>query len=295
MDQRRGSQDDGPKGHAPKRDGAGPAAARGARVRPAADPRLSRSLEYGMAMLQCFSGEDPALGIAQLAKAIGIGRSTTHRYATTLLMLGYLEQDGKRKYRLAAGAADSGMAAIGTIRRLAPARQILEDLRDWTGHTVGMGVLDGTRALYVQRLRAHRRGQYGADLEVGVGAPLPLHCTAIGKALMAMLPDERLDDLAGRLDLARHGPNSIGSRRKLLAELAGIRERGIALSDQELAAGVGAIAAPVGQVGRWTVALDVTVPSSSHTPERLLEAVGPLLQRAAQRVSQAAGAAADQW
>lgn len=268
-----------------------PRAGQAARIKPAADPRLSRSLEYGMAMLECFSGENPALGIAQLAKTLEIGRSTTHRYATTLLMLGYLEQDGKRKYRLAARAADPGLAAIGTIRRLAPARQVLEDLRDWTGHTVGMGVIDETRAIYVQRLHAHRHGQHGADLDLGVGAPLPLHCTAIGKALLAALPDERLNDLTARLDLARHGPNSIGSRRKLAAELDSVREQGIALSDQELAAGVGAIAAPVGQVGRWTVALDVTVPSSGYTPARLLEAVGPLLRRAAQRVSQAAGAA----
>ena len=66
-----------------------------------ADPRRSRSLEYGTAILQCYSGREQVLGIVDLAELVGISRSTAHRYAMTLVALGHLEQDSKRKYRLA--------------------------------------------------------------------------------------------------------------------------------------------------------------------------------------------------
>ncbi len=131
------------------------------RIRPDADPRLSRSLEYGMAILESFSGGRQALGIADIADIVGVSRSTTHRYAMTLVALGYLEQNSKRKYRLARHAADPGGAAIGAIRREVAARAVLEELREQTGHTVSMGVLNGARVIYIYRLLAHGAGQYG--------------------------------------------------------------------------------------------------------------------------------------
>ena len=64
------------------------------------EPRFSQSLERGLAILSCFSGERPIRGIADLADELGMSRSTTHRYVVTLVALGYLEQDAQRKYRL---------------------------------------------------------------------------------------------------------------------------------------------------------------------------------------------------
>ena len=130
------------------------------RIKPDADPRLSRSLEYGVAILESFSGGRQTLGIADIADIVGVSRSTTHRYAMTLVALGYLEQDSRRKYRLARHAADPGGAVIGVIRREVSARAVLEELRKQTGHTVSMGVLNGARVIYVHRLLAHGAGQY---------------------------------------------------------------------------------------------------------------------------------------
>src|ERR1700735_3151509 len=140
------------------------------RIRPDADPRLSRSLEYGVAILESFSGGRQTLGIADIADIVGVSRSTTHRYAMTLVALGYLEQNSKRKYRLAQHAADPGGAMIGAIRGEVAARTVLEELREQTGHTVSMGVLNGSRVIYVHRLLAHGVGQYLADHDLGVGA-----------------------------------------------------------------------------------------------------------------------------
>src|SRR5580693_1466011 len=110
-------------GKSRSRKAAGPSpssGSRSARIRPAPDPRLSRSLEYGIAILESFSRKHQELGIAELAELVGISRSTTHRYAITLVALGYLGQDSRRKcsWRVRARSRCSSLApAVGARSR----------------------------------------------------------------------------------------------------------------------------------------------------------------------------------
>lgn len=258
----------------------------GPRVRSEADPRLSRSMEFGLAILECFSHEYSALGIADLAGMVGTSRSTTHRYATTLVVLGYLEQDTKRKYRLARRAAASGDAAVGALRLSPTGLSVLEDLREQTGHTVSTGILDGKRVLYIQRLLGHREGQYEVDRNVGIGVALPLHCTAMGKVLLAHLSEPEASQLLDDIELTRHAPNTITSKRSLLRELESVRQAGRAVSDEEHFRGMRAIAVLVqGAPAAQLLALEVAVPSSAYTAKQLIADVGPHLERAAKLIS----------
>jgi IclR family pca regulon transcriptional regulator len=253
------------------------------------DPRFSRSLEYGVALLECFSAERTSAGVVDFAAAIGIGRSTAHRYATTLQALGYLEQDDHRKYRLGRLALEPGMAAIAAVRASLPgARPLLAQLREQTGHTVGMGVLDGERAVYVHRLPSRKAGQYEADLGLGVGASLPLHCTALGKALLGSLLEPERSQTIAQLTLAKRGPRSITSVARLSSELRTIAKRGLALSDEELTAGVRSIAVALSTREREPqIALDVTVPASTYTAKGLVDELGSLLRDAATNLDEA--------
>jgi DNA-binding IclR family transcriptional regulator len=256
------------------------------RIKPEPDPRLSRSLEYGIAILESFSGERQALGIAEMADIVGISRSTTHRYAITLVALGYLEQDPKRRYRLSTRAAGPGSAAIGAIRRLLPARAVLEELRDETGHTVSMGVLDGARVIYIHRLLGHRLGQYAIDRDLGVGANVPAHCTALGKVLLASLSNAERSELLASIELTRHGPSSITRKKELAAVLDRISARGVVVSDEELVAGSRSIAVLVPRPrSEHSLAIDVTVPSAAYTVNRLVKEIGPRVKRAARLIS----------
>ncbi|HEY5194937.1 MAG TPA: IclR family transcriptional regulator [Solirubrobacteraceae bacterium] len=256
------------------------------RVRPAPDPRLSRSLEYGVAILESFSREHQTLGIADISDIVGISRSTTHRYAMTLVALGYLEQDTKRKYRLARRVAGPGSAAIGAIRQRVAARAVLEELRDDTGHTVSMGVLDGPRVIYVYRLLSHGVGQHAIDCDLGVGANIPAHCSALGKVLLASLSDAERRELLAGIKLIPRGPNTILKAADLTAELERTSPRGIVVSDEELLAGSRSIAVLVPRPpGEHPLAIDITVPSSAYTVERLVKRLGPRIKRAAKLIS----------
>lgn len=257
-----------------------------AQIRPATDPRLSRSLEYGIAILESFSREYQALGIAEMADIVGISRSTTHRYAITLVALGYLEQDDKRKYRLSAQATGPGSAAIGAIRNAAPALMALKELRDEVGHTVSMGVLDGDRVLYVYRLLSHRTGQYAIDMDLGVGAHIPVYCTAMGKVLLASISDAQRRELLAGLELVPYGPRSVTAKSKLTAQLDRIRTREAVVSDEELFEGARSIAVLVPRpANEHPLALEVTVPSSAYSAKQLLAEIGPILKRTARTIS----------
>ncbi len=255
------------------------------RISPEPIHGFSRSLEYGVAILECFAADRRTLGVADLADMIGLSRSTAHRYALTLVALGRLEQDDKRKYRLAANAAQPGMDVIRRTRRERPARAILEDLRAETGHTVSMAILDGTTAIYIHRLLAHGTGQYWADGDLGVGARVPLHSTAIGRALLVSLPKGELDGLLLEMRLKPSPIDAVktGGLLELAIERSG--RDGIAFSDEEHVTGVRSLAVPVtSRPAGARLAIEISAPADACTMRDLLARHGPAVKRAAKRV-----------
>jgi len=256
------------------------------RIKPAPDPRFSRSLEYGLALLESFSAQRSAQQISDLADMLGLSRSTTHRYAQTLLALERLEQDPKRRYRLTHLAATPGASAIETLRTETPhARLILEELREQTGHTTSMATINGSYALYTHRLHSHSPGQYATDLNHGVGAHIPLHATAIGKALLASLSQTEQKALISILTLQQEGPNTIKTKKQLIEELNEIRTTGIATCDQEQAPGIRSIATHIPQPGRSRpLAISITTPSTQHTTQTLTDNYATALLHAAQHI-----------
>ncbi|HVR06380.1 MAG TPA: IclR family transcriptional regulator [Solirubrobacteraceae bacterium] len=238
-------------------------------------------------MLTCFTPEHPVRGIADMAEALDLGRSTTHRYATTLVTLGYLEQGPSRKYRLAARVSDFGLSLLDSMAVRQVARGHLRELRAETGRTVGLAVLDETEVTYIDRWQGSRRGQYAIDLGVGLGSRLPAYCSAAGKALLACLPAAEQRELIADLRLTRRTPATIATKAALRAELERIvASDGLALEDEELLRGRRAIAGPVCDGdGLAVAAIELAVPADAYSGERLLLEIGPRLLEVADRVT----------
>jgi IclR family transcriptional regulator, pca regulon regulatory protein len=250
------------------------------------EPRYSQSLERGLAILGCFTPKRPVLGIADIADDLGMSRSTTHRYVITLVALGYLEQGASRKYRLGLRVTDLGMSALNSTGLREHAHPYLEELRQRTSYTTNLGVLDGTDVLYVDRVRSFRRGQGRIDLDLHTGSRLPAYCTAMGKLLLANLPEPEQRDLLAEIKLTKRGPNTITSKKALREELDDILSEGFAVNDQELAADLYAIAAPVRNEARdVVVAVNLAAHSSMISLEELVDALGPHLVSTADRIS----------
>jgi IclR family pca regulon transcriptional regulator len=253
-------------------------------------PRYSQSLERGLAILGCFTSEHPVLGIADIADELGMSRSTTHRYVTTLLALGYLEQGRSRKYRLGLRVTDLGMSALNSTGLREHVHPFLEELRERVGYTIGLAVLDGSEILYVDRARSWRRAERETDLGLHPGSRMPAYCTAMGKVLLANLPDEVQRDLIAQLKLERNSPSTITSKQALRAELERIRADGYALNDQELRPGLQAIAVPIRDESREVVAaIGIAASPEAITVAELTDALGPHLISTAARISSRLG------
>jgi IclR family pca regulon transcriptional regulator len=252
--------------------------------------RFSSSLVAGLAMLACFTAEHPARGIAEMAEELELGHSTTHRYATTLVTLGYLEQGPSRKYRLSSRVSDLGLSLLDSMVVRRVAREHLKGLRAQTGRTVSLGVLGGTEVAYIDRCHGSRRGQYAVDVGVGLGTRPPVYCSAAGKALLARLPEAEQQELIAKLRLTKRGPKSIATKTALRAELERIVAGGIAVEDEELLVGRRAVAAVVADgEGAAVAAVELAVPASFYAGERLLKELGPKVTATTGRITEALG------
>jgi IclR family transcriptional regulator, pca regulon regulatory protein len=251
------------------------------------DPGFSQSLERGLAILSSFRPNRPLIGVSELAREVGLGRSTTHRYVATLSSLGYLEQDlASRKYRLGPKVIDLGFSAINSMELRAISAPYLQRLSDETGFTANMAILDDTDIIYIERCRSSRKGSGEIELDLHVGSRLPAYCTSMGKVLLAYLPDEERDARLDRSPLKPHGPNTLTDRSKLIADLTRVRATGIAINDEEIAFGIRAIAVPVrGRSGNVVAAVGFGVHHSWVRTQELVAQLTPLLQNTAAEIS----------
>jgi IclR family pca regulon transcriptional regulator len=246
------------------------------------------ALARGLELLALFSAERPALTLSEIVAALGMSKSTVFRAVATLEGQGYLEQDpATRRYRPGLAVLQLGFAALSGLEVRQVARPHLERLADDLGETASLAVLDrdGRDIIYVDRVR--NRAIVGVVL--GVGSRVPAHAASLGKALLADHSDAELEAWLAAAPPRTFTEHTLGPRR-LLADLAEVRRRGFAMSDQELAAGLRGAAAPIRDMsGRAVAAISVSGPSGSLTLERLEAEVGPTVAAAAARISRALG------
>jgi IclR family pca regulon transcriptional regulator len=240
--------------------------------------------------------QHPVRGNKEIADVVGMSIPTTHRYVVTLVALGYLEQGSKdRKYGLASRAGYLGMTALGSLGLCAPAHAHLQKLRIRSRCTASMAILyQGTEVVYLARARSYQPGQHEIDLGLRVGSRLPAHCTALGKLLLAFLSEEEQDEVLKALKLSPRTPHTITSKKMLRVELERVRERGVAVNDEELAPHLHAIAAPVrGEAGEVVAAVSIAAHTSRVSHEELVHPLRSHLMTAAAGISAALGYGGD--
>jgi DNA-binding IclR family transcriptional regulator len=246
------------------------------------------ALLHGLAVLDMFTKDRPVVGIAEVARELGVHRSTASRLAATLATAGYLEVAGEQgRYRLAAKLAVLGeVAAAGSDLRDA-ALPALRDLVSELGETGHLGVLEGTEAVTV----AVVDGWQTVRMHSWVGKRSPAHCSSIGKALLAGLDPA---DFAARYRdraLPACTPATITSRAKLEKCLADARARGYAEDLEELEPHLCCVAAPVfGRDGVAVASISVSGPASRLRDPAALAVTATAVRNAARQISARLGA-----
>lgn len=231
---------------------------------PAPDSVLGKILQ----ILDSFSVEDHAVTLAELTARTGLPKSTAHRLCQDLVAARLLDRvaDG---YRLGGRLFELGMRASVERRLVDVATPFMEDLYELTHETVHLGVREAREVVYVAKIGGH--SQVASPSRVG--GRLPLHCTAIGKALLAHAPPDVVEQyLGGRLE--RRTPRTVVGAGLIRQQLQRVRETGMAFEHEESAVGLVCVASPVfGVDGDAVTALSVTGPVTRFDPRRAAAAV----------------------
>lgn len=229
------------------------------------DEPLDTSTVLGkvVTVLRAFTVEDHAVTLAELGRRTGLPKGTLHRVVNDLVAVRLLDRSPSG-YRLSGQMFELGMRASVERGLLEVATPFLEDLYERTHETVHLGVLEGTEVVYVAKLGGHRQ----AASPSRIGGRMPLHCTAIGKAMLAFSPPELLAQVVEG-GLPRRTPRTITAPGLLRQNLEKVRETGVAYEHEESAVGIVCVAAAVLDADDRPVAgISVTGPVTRFHPER---------------------------
>lgn len=234
-----------------------------------------------IALLKAFSDEQPRLGLAELARTVGLNKTTTYRLLTALESEGLVARHaGSETYLLGPEIIALGGRALRANDLRSISRTELEALARATGETATLEALSGDDILVLDEVLGARL--IGATQSIG--SRWPAHTTSTGKTLLACLPEEEQEAFLQR-PLAQVTPQTNVAPECLRQEFARIGEQGYATAVEELEIGFAAVGAAVRNLdGRPVAALSLNGPTARLTPERLVE-LAPLVMAAAERVS----------
>ena len=221
---------------------------------PAGHGPIIQSLQRGFAILETVAQHPPGVTMAEVSRATGLHASTTHHLLRTLVALGYLVQaETTRQYRLGPRAFRVAAAGWGEAQLSEAAGPFLAELARTTGETSHLAVLERGEVVVLNKVD----GSSPVRLAERVGYPRPAHCTAIGKVLLASLPERDLGAFLEDTELRPMTPKTITSPSRLAAELRRVRAKGHALDDEEFTQGIRQVVAAVGISGPiWRVSLE---------------------------------------
>src|SRR6266567_2756277 len=243
------------------------------------------SLQRGLRLLDLIAVAERGLTASQIARLSGLPVSTVHRFLVNLESAGFLNCSGTGSYHLGVACFSIGQAALGQldIRRLS--LPYLQQLNQNTRETIHLTVRHGLSAVYVEKLdspeplRIHSR----------IGAAVPLYCTAVGKVMLAYMPDEERKKILPQLGLKRLTPNTVGNRQELEGELYRVRKNGYACDLEEHELHIRCIAAPIwDHAGGVHASLSITAPMVRMTVTRLRQ-LAPMIQAAGLQISRELG------
>jgi IclR family acetate operon transcriptional repressor len=225
-------------------------------------------------------------GVGELARKLRMPKTTVQRALQTLWTAGWICPDGTETTRwvLTTRALHIGQHAVADLSVRDAALPIMRELRKETGETAHLMVLEGGRAVLIEKVET----EHPIRAVITLGSAVPLHGSSNGKAMLAHRTPEEVRALLGD-KLVRHTDATIVEWDAFFAELAVVRERGYATNVGEWRTDIAAVASPIfDHDGRALASLSISAPGS-RMPAELRERYGALVTEAAQRVSATLG------
>ena len=227
-----------------------------------------KSIDKVLDLLEFLSINEQEIGVAEISKKINMGLSTVHRILTTLKSRGYINQNEQTaKYRLGIKLFELGCAVQNTKHLIEIAKPYLRELSEITNEIVNLAILEGREVIYLSKIESTEI----LTVNIKSGTRVLAHCTALGKVLLAFIPDREFDGLYNsEKQLPSLTQNSITSLKELKKQLKKIREQGYTIDKEEYKIGVNCFAVPIiNKEGRAIAAISITGPASRFTVDEM--------------------------
>jgi IclR family transcriptional regulator, KDG regulon repressor len=243
-------------------------------------PYQVQVLDRALGILDLLAGENSELGPSEVSERTGLHKSTVHRLLQVLERHRLIEKLALNgKYRLGLRLFELGSKAMAQFDLRERAQPYLKRLVLETGETAHICILDGDRMLSIANVESLRTLRTPST----VGHRTPLHCTSVGKTLLAFVPEDEQIDLINQCELTDYTRHTITKPARLKAELKLIRQRGYALDDEEIEEGLRCVGAPVmDHSGRVVAAMSIAGPAFRLTEDRIPAVARSVIQAASE-------------
>ncbi len=245
------------------------------------DPSFMTSLARGLAVVRAFSDQRRTLTIAQISQKTGIPRAAVRRCLHTLKQLGYADSE-MNNFSLRPKILTLGYSYLSSTPLTVSAQPCLNNITRTLNESCSLAVLDDNEVLYVSRSATSRV----MSVALNTGSRLPAYCTSLGRVMLAHMPEPELKAYFEKVKLRAFTDRTVISQKRLREILAGVREQGYALIDEELEIGLRSIAVPVrGASGNVLAALNVGAQATRVSKRQMEEEFLPVLLRGSQELS----------
>ena len=227
---------------------------------------MINSVLKAIRILNLFHASQTRLSLAEISRCSNIPKSTAHHLLTTLLSQGFIEKVEGDLYALGTAPLALTQKIRVNVEIRDPAAPLLRELADNTRESVYLTIKDGDYALYIYAVESPQR----LLARTAVGDRVPLHCTSVGKAMLAFLTEEELEEIVGRVGLSTFTENTLDTIDMLIQDLARTRQRGYSLDKEEHELKTYCIGAPIfDRTGRVTAACSISGSSPTIVSDRL--------------------------
>lgn len=244
-----------------------------------------QSVDRALAILSILQKAEEPLGVTEIGAQMGIHKSSAYRTLNTLARRGYVQQDPRtERYALGLKLVELGTTVLERLELREVARPHLKRLMEASSEVAHLVILQDGEAVYIEKV------EYPGPVKMAsrIGAGNPLHCTGVGKALLAFMPEESADVIIAR-GLKQRTPSTITDPIKLREELRHIRSCGYACDLEENEPGIRCVAAPIfDHSGRVVAACSISGLAMTMTESKLMDCA-KLVCQAGMEISAALG------
>lgn len=203
---------------------------------------MVQSVDRSLSILEVLSDYEDGLGITEISEKVNLHKSTVHRLLSTLIQKGYVKQDeDTNKYRLTLRLFELGSKNIGKMDIINVVKPYLKDLMKITNETVHLVVRDGNEIVYVDKVESENT----IRMYSRIGKRNPLYCTAVGKAMLSYMEDEKVERIWNESKIEKLTENTITDLEQFKEHLRLVRKNRYAVDEQENEMGIRCFGAAV--------------------------------------------------